>query len=142
MTADYIMVTVGCINYRLVNWPIWAIKRRRERPGRTCIQMLIPEDFSLFWHVALTFSDILNSCRNKLNSQSRNNHSQARHLLPMDKQIKHLQRNLILSACLFNIKKGIKRFVHHRVKTRKHFDSIFLFIFMFDFSIFQWNLNY
>ena len=47
MTADYIMVTVGCIFYRLVNWPIWAIKRRRERPGRTCIQILIPEDFSL-----------------------------------------------------------------------------------------------
>ena len=69
MTADYIMVTVGCINYRLVNWPIWAIKRRRERPGRTCIQILIPEDFSLFWHVALTFSDILNSRRNKLYSQ-------------------------------------------------------------------------
>jgi len=59
----------------------------------------------------------------------------------MDKQIKHLQRNLILSAYLFNIKKGIKRFVHHRLKTRKHFDSIFLFIFMFDFFNFSVKLK-
>ncbi len=30
----YPTVTVGCIFYRLVNWPIRTIKRRRKRPGR------------------------------------------------------------------------------------------------------------
>jgi hypothetical protein len=38
----------------LVNWPIRTIKRRRERPGRTCIQILIPENVYLILYVALT----------------------------------------------------------------------------------------
>ncbi len=39
MTVDYYTVTVGCINNRLVNWPIRTTKRRRDA-GRTCIQIM------------------------------------------------------------------------------------------------------